>query len=121
MGTGECENIDILICISSYFDKWNSFVIIHRCKSKVELCKSWCALFLLFISWRSFYSHNIFTIDIEMGVLSKGAFLQHMMIIRLSMACCSTSLLRSLDTALNVLVLKETRLQTLQIIKKLTI
>ena len=34
------------------------------------------ASFLLFISWRSFYSHNIFTINIEVGVLSGGAFLQ---------------------------------------------
>ena len=34
------------------------------------------ALFLLFISWRSFYSYNIFTINIEVGVLSRGAFLQ---------------------------------------------
>ena len=35
------------------------------------------ASFLLFISWRSFYSHNIFTINIEVGALSRGAFLQH--------------------------------------------
>ena len=35
------------------------------------------ASFLLFISWRSFYSHNIFTINIEVGVLFGGAFLQH--------------------------------------------
>ena len=34
------------------------------------------ASFLLFISWRSFYSHNIFTINIEVGVPSRGAFLQ---------------------------------------------
>ena len=34
------------------------------------------ALFLLFISWRSFYSHNIFIIYFKVGVLSGGALLQ---------------------------------------------
>ena len=87
-GLGVCENIDTPTCISPYLISGISSSLPVDVGQKPNHVNPWCSLFvclfsvfgfasfLLFISWRSFYSHNIFTINIEVGVLSGGAFLQ---------------------------------------------
>lgn len=86
-GLGVCENVNTPTCISPYLISGISSSLPVDVGQKPNHVNPWCSFvcaclfsdfgfvsFLLFISWRSFYSHNIFTINLGGGSAIRRRF-----------------------------------------------